>query len=523
MNNDQMKKLGFRNVGNIYWNLPTGALYEEIVKRREGLVAHKGPIVVRTGHHMGRSREDKYVVRDPANPSHILWGKTNKPFEEDHFHSLYNRLKAYLQGKDIFVQDCYAGADPKYRVPIRVISENAWHSLYARNLFIQSTDPEELTHHEPECTIIDVPRFHAFPEFDGTHSETFVIVNFGEKMILIGGTSYAGEIKRSSFTILNYAFLSEGNILPMHCAVNTGCDDENDVAVFFGLSGTGKTALALVEGRRLIGNDEHGWSDDGVFNFEGGCYSRVAGLTIEKNPALQACVERFGTVLENVTIDMETRRIDLSDTALTENTRAAYHITAIENAVASGRGAHPKHLFMLTRDVSGVMPPVACLNTEQALYFYLLGYTSEIEEGRVVPTFNPCFGAPFLALSPLVYARILGEKIARHHVQCWMINTGWTGGPLGEGHRIGIEHSRAIVRAVLSGKLDSVPMRKEPVFGFEVPEVCEGLPPEFLDPRQLWKDRGLYDTRARELVGQFKEYFDHFSEEVPIEIRRAGP
>ncbi len=523
MKENQMKKLGFRNVGNIYWNLPTGALYEEIVKRREGLVAHKGPIVVRTGHHTGRTREDKFVVQEPAGNSHILWGKANRPFEEKRFHALYNRLKAYLQGKDIFVQDCYAGADPKYRVPIRVITENAWHSLYARNLFIQITDPGELANHEPECTIIDVPRFHAFPEFDGTRSEAFVIVNFGEKMILIGGTSYAGEIKRSSFTILNYSFLSEDNILPMHCAVNTDRDDENDVAVFFGLSGTGKTALSLVEGRRLIGNDEHGWSDEGVFNFEGGCYSRVAGLTIENNPTLLACVERFGTVLENVTIDTETRRLDLSDTALTENTRAAYHITAMEDAVISGRGGHPKHLFMLTRDATGVMPPVAKLNTEQALYFYLSGYTSEIQEGEIRPTFNPCFGAPFLALSPLVYARILGEKIARHKVQCWLVNTGWTGGPYGEGHRIGIEHSRTIVRAALSGQLASAPVRRDPVFGFEVPTVCEGLPPELLSPRGLWKDSAFYDRRAGELVEKFKEYFEHFSEDVPLEIRKAGP
>lgn len=523
MNADRMEKLGFRNVGNIYWNLPTGALYEEIVKRREGLVAHKGPIVVRTGHHTGRSREDKYVVREPASDSHILWGKVNKPFEEAHFDSLYNRLKAYLQGKDIFVQDCYAGADPKYRVPIRVITENAWHSLYARNLFIQSTDPGELANHEPECTIIDVPRFHAFPEFDGTCSETFVIVNFGSKIILIGGTSYAGEIKRSSFTILNYSFLSEDNILPMHCAVNTAGDDGGDVAVFLGLSGTGKTALAQVKGRRLVGNDEHGWSDEGVFNFEGGCYSRVAGLTLENNPTLLACVERFGTVLENVAIDMETRRVDLSDTALTENTRAAYHITAIEDVVVSGRGGHPKHLFMLTRDASGVMPPVAKLNTEQALYYYLSGYTSEIVEDEPQATFNPCFGAPFLALSPLVYARILGEKIAGHKVQCWLINTGWTGGPYGEGHRIGIDHSRSIVRAALSGMLSSAPMRKDPVFGFEVPEACDGLPPELLDPRRLWKDSTLYDRRAQELAGEFHEYFDHFSEDVPVDIRKAGP
>lgn len=518
-----MKSLGFKNVGDVHWNLATGALYEEIVKRREGLIAHKGPIVVRTGHHAGRTREDKFVVREPASENPVWWGKENRPFEEEKFESLYNRLKAYLQGKDIFIQDCYAGTDPRYRVPIRIITENAWHSLYARNMFVQIQDMETLRDHVPECTIINVPRFHAFPEFDGTHSEAFVIVSFGRKMILIGGTSYAGEIKRSAFTVLNYSFLSEENILPMHCAVNTDMGDHDDAAIFFGLSGTGKTALSMSSDRRLIGNDEHGWSDQGVFNFEGGCYSRMANLTPESNPFIFRCTESFGTVLENVSIDMETRRVDLSDTSLTENTRAAYHISRIENSVASGMGGHPRNLFMLTCDASGVMPPVARLKKDQALYYYLSGYTSRIESGKPEATFSPCFGAPFLARSPLVYAKILGEKITTHRVKCWLINTGWTGGPYGEGRRMDIEHSRAIVRAILSGKLDEVRMLKDPFFGFEVPERCEGLPAEMLDPKSTWKDPSGFEVKARELASKFKEHLEQCSFEVPHEIQREGP
>lgn len=518
-----MKYLDFQNIGEVYRNLTTGALYEEVVKRREGLVAHKGPIVVRTGHYTGRPREDKFVVREPASVDHVWWGNENQPFEEERFESLYNRLKAYLQGKDIFIQDCYAGADPQYRVPIRIITENAWHSLYARNMFVQIEDSASLATHVPECTIINVPRFHAFPEFDGTHSEAFVIVNFGRKIILIGGTSYAGEIKRSSFTVLNYSFLSEGNVLPMHCAVNMDREGRDDVAIFFGLSGTGKTALSMSADRRLIGNDEHGWSDQGVFNFEGGCYSRVANLTPEINPWIFRCTERFGTVLENVAMETDTRRIDLSDTSLTQNTRAAYHITAIENSVTSGMGGHPRNLFMLTCDATGVMPPVARLKKDQALYYYLSGYTSVIESGTSRATFNPCFGAPFVALSPMVYAKILGEKILRHKVQCWLINTGWTGGPYGAGHRIEILYSRAIVKAVLSGKLDEVRMLRDPFFGFDVPERCDGLPAGILNPRENWKDPSGYDRQAEKLAAEFKENMENVSFQVPEEILRAGP
>jgi phosphoenolpyruvate carboxykinase (ATP) len=518
-----MKYLDFKNVGKIYGNLTTGALYEEILRRREGLSAHKGPIVVRTGHHRGLTREDKFVVREPASEKHVWWGRENQPFEEERFESLYNRLKAYLQGKDIFVQDCLAGTDPKLQVPIRIISENAWHSLYARNMFVQVQDMEALRNHHPECTIINVPRFHALPEFDGTHSEAFVIVNFGKKMILIGGTSYAGEIKRSAFTVLNYSFLSEENILPMHCAVNTGREGNDDAAIFFGLSGTGKTALSMSPDRRLIGNDEHGWSDNGVFNFEGGCYSRLARITAETNPFIFKCTEQFGTILENVSIDMESRRVDLAETTLTDNTRAAYPISQIENSVTSGMGGHPGNLLMLTCDASGVMPPVAKLSPEQAVYYYLSGYTSKIESGKPAATFDPCFGAPFLALSPLVYATILGEKIARHQVSCWLVNTGWTGGPYGVGRRIDIEASRAIVKAILTGRMDHAPMRKDSIFGFEVPERCEGLSPEILDPKKGWKDTSEYDVHARELAMKFKEHMEQFSSELPDDVIRSGP
>lgn len=516
---------GIRNVANVYWNLVTPALYEHAVRRREGLLARYGPIVVRTGHHTGRSPNDKFIVREKSTSENIWWGKVNRPFALERFEALHHRLLAYLQGRDLYVQDCYAGADPRYRIPIRVITETAWHSMFARNLFL-GVPREKLREHEPQFTIISTPRFHALPEVDGTNSEVFIIVNFGQRLVLIGGTSYAGEIKKSVFTILNYLYPLD-DVLSMHCSANMG--ERGDVALFFGLSGTGKTTLSADPDRHLIGDDEHGWSDHGVFNFEGGCYAKVIRLSPEAEPQIYACTRKFGTILENVAIDAETRELDLDDASLTENTRAAYPIGFIDNSVASGMGGHPRNILMLTCDAFGVMPPIAKMTQAQAMYHFLSGYTAKVagtEKGlgnEPQATFSTCFGAPFMALHPSVYAKMLGEKIQRHKVDCWLVNTGWSGGPFAVGERIKIAYTRAMVRAALSGELAKVPMTPDPIFGVSVPEVCPGVPTELLSPRNTWPDPEAYDEQARQLAAMFHENFKAFEENVSDEVKAAGP
>ncbi|MFQ5883025.1 MAG: phosphoenolpyruvate carboxykinase [Candidatus Methylomirabilales bacterium] len=516
---------GIRNVDRVYWNLPTPALYEEAVRRREGTIAHLGPLVVRTGQHTGRSPNDKFIVREPSCEDKIWWGKTNRPFEPVRFDGLHQRLLAYLQGKDLFVQNCYAGADPAHRIPIRIITETAWHNLFARTMFILEPDPAKLAAHVPEFTVINTPNFHALPEVDGTNSQVFIIVNFQKKLVLIGGTSYAGEIKKSIFTILNY-LLPQAQVLSMHCSANMG--PEGDTALFFGLSGTGKTTLSADPTRTLIGDDEHGWSDRGIFNFEGGCYAKVIRLSKEAEPEIYETTRTFGTLLENVAIDPASRRLDLDDDSLTENTRAAYPISYIPNATESGLGGHPKNIVFLTADAFGVMPPIARLTPEQAMYHFLSGYTAKVagtEKGVTEPqaTFSTCFGAPFMALHPSVYAKMLGEKIAKHQVQVWLINTGWTGGPSGVGHRMKIAYTRAMVRAALNGKLNGVPTEADPIFGFHVPTACPDVPSEVLKPRNTWKDPTAYDAKAKELAGKFVENFQQFINEVPEKVRGAGP
>ncbi len=470
--------LGIKNVNNIYWNLVTPALYEQIIRRREGLLSHLGPVVVRTGAFTGRSPNDKFIVKEPTTEHEIWWGKVNRPFSEEKFNLIWHRIQAYLQGNDIFIQDCYVGADPKYRVPIRVITEYAWHSLFARNMFIRLKDEEEMQHHKPEYTIIDLPKFHAVPELDGTNSEAFILVNFKEKLILIGGTSYAGEIKKSAFTLMNF-LLPKQNVLSMHCSANVG--KEGDVALFFGLSGTGKTTLSADPERALIGDDEHGWSDDGVFNFEGGCYAKVIRLSREAEPEIWATTRKFGTILENVAIDSFWRRPDLDDDTFTENTRASYPITHLENIVADGKGGHPKNIVFLTADAFGVLPPISKLTPEQAMYHFLSGYTAKVagtERGITEPqaTFSTCFGAPFMPQHPSVYAKLLGEKIQKHNVNCWLVNTGWTGGPYGVGKRMEIKYTRAMLNAALQGKLDNVQYVQDPIFKLAVPTECPGVP-----------------------------------------------
>ncbi len=517
--------LGIKNVNNIYWNLTTPALYEQIIRRREGLLSHLGPVVVRTGSFTGRSPNDKFIVKEPTTQDEIWWGKVNRPFDEDKFNHIWHRLQAYLQGNDIFIQDCYVGADPKYQIPIRVITEYAWHSLFARNMFIRITDEEKIRNHKPEYTIIDLPKFHAVPELDGTNSEAFILVNFKQKLILIGGTSYAGEIKKSAFTVMNY-ILPKKNVLSMHCSANVG--KEGDVALFFGLSGTGKTTLSTDPDRALIGDDEHGWSDDGVFNFEGGCYAKVIRLSKEAEPQIWATTRMFGTILENVAIDSYWRRPNLDDDTFTENTRASYPITHLDNIVEEGKAGHPRNIIFLTADAFGVMPPISRLSPEQAMYHFLSGYTAKVagtERGITEPqaTFSACFGAPFMPQHPSVYAKLLGEKIQKHNVKCWLVNTGWTGGPYGVGHRMEIKYTRAMLNAALQGQLDDVPYVKDPIFNVEVPTKCPGVPEEVLLPQNTWKDKKAFEAKARELAQRFKENFEQYADYVSEEVRKAGP
>ena len=515
---------GLYNLNDVYWNLPTPALYQQAIMRREAVLSHMGPLVVRTGHHTGRSANDKFIVREPSSESEIWWGKINRPFPAEQFDLMHHRLASYLQMKDVYVQDCFVGADPDYRMPVRVITENAWHSLFARNMFLNAT-PDELAVHVPQFTVIDVPRFHAIPTLDGTNSETFIILNLAKRLVLIGGTSYGGEIKKSLFSVMNYLMPFQG-VLPMHCSANIG--PEGDTALFFGLSGTGKTTLSADASRTLIGDDEHGWSDKGVFNFEGGCYAKMIRLSPEAEPEIYATTKRFGTVLENVTMDTATRRLDLNDDSLTENTRGAYAISAIPNASRDGLGGHPNHVIFLTCDAFGVLPPVARLTPAQAMYHFIAGYTARVagtERGVTEPSpvFSACYGAPFMPLHPQRYAHLLGEKLERHGAKVWMINTGWSGGPYGEGQRLPIPYTRAMVNAVLAGLLDEVPMRRDPVFGVEVPESCPGVPSAILDARGTWRDHAAYDAQAHKLAGMFADNFRLYADQVAPEIRRAAP
>ncbi len=516
---------GIVNVSRVYWNLSTASLYEEAIRRREGLIAHNGPLVCRTGHHTGRSPNDKMVVNEPSSAHHIWWGNVNRPLSEEHFERLHRQFLHYMQGKELFVQDCYAGADPDYRLPIRVVTENAWHNLFARHLFIIERDASRRLQHRPQFTVIDCPRFHADPEQHGTNSEVFIVLNFARGLVLIGGTSYAGEIKKSIFTVMNY-LLPLRNVMPMHCSANVG--RAGDVALFFGLSGTGKTTLSSDPDRGLIGDDEHGWSEQGVFNFEGGCYAKMIRLSAEAEPQIFATTRRFGTVLENVSIDAATRRLNLDDFTYTENTRGAYPLSFINNAVPSGTGTHPKNIVMLTADAFGVLPPIARLTPEGAMYHFLSGYTAKVagtEKGVTEPkaTFSTCFGAPFLPMHPNVYAKLLGERIAQHKSNVWLVNTGWTGGPYGVGSRMKIAETRAMIAAALSGALDGVAYRTDPVFNVEVPVECPGVAPAVLDPRGTWSDGTAYDAQARKLAAMFVRNFSAFADAVSPEVLAAGP
>ncbi len=520
-----LEAVGIEGTAQVHWNLSVGALYEEAVRRREGIIAADGPLVCSTGQHTGRSPNDKFIVREASSESHVAWGKVNRPIGAEAFDGVLARLQASLRGKELFVQDCYAGADSAYRLPIRVITERAWHNLFARHLFIPEPDPAARLAHKPDYTVIDVPSITARASTDHTNSETFILVNFAKRLVLIGGTNYAGEIKKSIFTVMNY-LLPLRDVMPMHCSANIG--EAGDVALFFGLSGTGKTTLSSDVHRRLIGDDEHGWSANGVFNFEGGCYAKMIRLSSEAEPQIYATTHRFGTVLENVTCDPATRLLDLNDDRVTENTRGAYPLEFIENAVPARQGGHPATVVMLTADAFGVLPPIAPLTPAGAMSHFLSGYTAKVagtERGVTEPkaTFSTCFGAPFMVWDPNVYAKLLGERIAKHRAHVWLVNTGWTGGPFGVGSRMKIAHTRAMINAALSGGLDGVPYVTDAIFNLSVPTVCPGVPPEVLNPRNTWADRAAYDAQARKLAAMFAENFRTFAATAAQDVKDAGP
>ncbi|HLR81226.1 MAG TPA: phosphoenolpyruvate carboxykinase (ATP) [Bacillota bacterium] len=508
---------------NLQNNLSVPRLVEKILSRKEGVMTATGAVCSTTGKYTGRSPHDKFIVKDEISDKYVEWGKVNKPIDEDIFDRLYKKVIDYLKGKDeLFLFNGFAGADEEYRLPIQVINEYAWHNLFAKQLFVRPTE-EELKTHQPEFTIVSAPAYKANPEVDGTNSEAFVLVSFKKRIVLIGGTEYAGEIKKSVFSIMNM-LLPQRDVLSMHCSANVG--QEGDVALFFGLSGTGKTTLSADPYRRLIGDDEHGWGPNGVFNIEGGCYAKCINLSREKEPQIYDAI-RFGTVLENVVVDEQTRIPDYDDTSYTENTRAAYPLENIENIITPSIAGHPSAIIFLTADASGTLPPISKLSKEQAMYHFLSGYTSKLagtERGVTEPeaTFSACFGEPFLPLAPSTYARMLGNKIDQHNANVFLVNTGWTGGPYGVGERIKLAYTRAMVHAALEGELNSVETTKDEFFGLEIPLHVPGVPDEVLIPRNTWSDKDAYDEQAKTLAMEFHQNFKKFGH-VSEDIAQAGP
>jgi phosphoenolpyruvate carboxykinase (ATP) len=500
--NQSNRPLGLNGAGDVYWNLTPAELVERALQQREGVLESGGALVVRTGAHTGRSPKDKFVVKEPSSEAHIWWGNVNQPFDAGTFDRLYRRVLSYLEQKDLYVQDCLVGADPAYQKPIRIITENAWHSLFAAQLFIKR-DRNDVAPPAPEYTVIDVPKIEADPNRDGTRSGAFIIINFEKKIVLIGGTAYAGEIKKSMFSVMNYLMPLRG-VMSMHAAANVG--PNGDIALFFGLSGTGKTSLSTDPQRHLIGDDEIGWSDNGLFNYEGGCYAKCIRLSPKDEPVIYGAI-RFGSVLENVVVD-ENRVLDFNNDAITENTRACYPLTFVAGAVLPSRAGHPKNVIFLTCDAFGVLPPVSKLTGDQAMYHFISGYSAKVagtEAGIKEPqaTFSPCFGAPFMPLHPTVYAKLLKKKMEQTGSDCWLINTGWTGGGYGIGTRIKIAHTRAMVRAILNGTLAKVVTNRHPVFHLDVPVSCPDVPDQLLEARETWKDKQDYDRTAQELQKQF--------------------
>ncbi len=502
-----IKEVDLLNNAKVHYNLPVAKLVEIALARREGILTSSGALCVRTGKYTGRSPDDKYIVNDGEFSQKICWGKVNRPMSQENFQNIFDRLLVYLQNRELFVFDGYACADPNYSYPLRFINELAWQNIFVQQLFLKK-EPASQTEHKPNFTIIVAPGFQADPITDMTNSEAFIIINFSRMLILIGGTHYAGEIKKSVFSALNY-LLPKRNVLSMHCSANVG--EEGDVALFFGLSGTGKTTLSADPGRFLIGDDEHGWSEEGIFNLEGGCYAKCINLSREREPQIWDAI-RFGCVLENVVVDPSTAEADFNDNSITENTRAGYPVEYISGSLIPGVAGHPKVVIFLTADAFGVMPPVAKLTGEQIMYHFLQGYTSKLagtERGITEPvaTFSSCFGAPFLPLSPLVYAKMLREKVSLHNTDVYLVNTGWSGGPYGIGKRIDIKYTRSIVRAVIKGHLNSVSYDNDPFFNLMIPRECPGVPQKILHPENTWNDRNAFQKQARHLAKLFEDNY----------------
>ena len=510
--------------GRVYWHPTTSQLYSHALARGEGRLAEGGPLVVDTGVHTGRSPKDKFIVREPESEERVWWSEVNASLSEESFERLRDKVVARLEEEDVYVVDSYAGADPRHRVAVRVISESPWHALFAKTLFIDP-DEEALESFEPDALVLHAPSVTASPEQDSTRTGTFVALHLSRSEVVIGGTFYAGEIKKSIFTLMNDRLPLDG-VLPMHCSANV--DDEGRVSVFFGLSGTGKTTLSADPERHLIGDDEHGWGEDGVFNVEGGCYAKVIRLSAEDEPEIYETTRTFGTVLENVLVD-EKGVLDLDDDSKTENTRAAYKLEQIANALPSKRAGHPSSVVFLTADAFGILPPIARLTREQAIYWFLSGLTSKLAGTEIgvtepQPTFSTCFGAPFLPQPPSIYARLLGEKLSEHpRATVWLVNTGWTGGPFGEGHRMPIGATRTLLDAAVSGELDGAEYRVDPIFGLEVPVEVPDVETVLLDPRSTWRDASAYDRKARELARMFRDNFERFAGDVEETIASAGP
>jgi phosphoenolpyruvate carboxykinase (ATP) len=520
----QLSAQGLSPEGTVHWNLTSPCLIEEAIRRGEGALADMGPFVATTAPHTGRSPNDKFVVREPGTEGDVDWGKVNQPITAEHFDRLLADVKAYLNGRDtLFVQDLFCGADENHRLSVRYVTPNAWHAAFVRNMFIRP-EAAGLAGFDPNFTVLHAPEFHATPETHGTRTGTFIVLHLAKRMILIGGTRYAGELKKSMFTVMNYLMPKDG-VLSMHCSANIGSG--GDTALFFGLSGTGKTTLSADPERSLIGDDEHGWSERGVFNYEGGCYAKVINLSAEHEPDIYQTTQMFGTILENVVLDPGTRRVKFADQSITENTRASYPLPYIRNHVPNGRGGHPKNIVFLTADAFGVLPPIARLSREQAMYYFMSGYTAKVagtERGVTEPqaTFSSCFGAVFLVWHPTKYADMLGKLIDQHGSDVWLVNTGWSGGPYGVGSRMKLPYTRAMIRAVLSGELRGAKTETDGIFGLAMPTSCKDVPDEVLNPRNTWSDKGAYDTQAHKLAEMFRKNFEKFGN-VDASIRGAGP
>jgi phosphoenolpyruvate carboxykinase (ATP) len=517
-------KQGLAPRGEVHWNLIAPELFKDAARRDEGEFADMGPFVAITAPHTGRSPNDKFVVKEPSSEKDVDWGAINQPISPEKYQLLLGDLRSYLNDThEIFVEDLYCGADPAYRLSVRYVSPNAWHMAFVRNMFIRP-ERTDLATFDPNFTVLHAPEFQADPTRHGTRTSTFIVLNLAERTILIGGTRYAGELKKSMFTVMNY-LLPKQRVLSMHCSANVG--KAGDTALFFGLSGTGKTTLSTDPNRALIGDDEHGWSEDGIFNFEGGCYAKVINLSPETEPDIYQTTQMFGTVLENVVLDPATKRVRFADQSITENTRASYPLNYIRNHVESGRGGHPRNVVFLTADAFGVLPPIAKLTPEQAMYYFLSGYTAKVagtERGvkEPQPTFSACFGAAFLVWHPTKYAKMLGNLLSAHKANVWLINTGWSGGPYGIGKRMKLAHTRAMVHAALAGELDSVKTDTDPVFGLAVPSEIKGVPSKVLNPRSTWPDPAAYDAQAKNLARMFRENFEKFGS-VDSATKNAGP